>query len=225
MGQAAGRSRGRAARQPTNPLVILGVAAALVGMAVLAFAVWFYVSSCHKHDRNEKLARGIALLNELTPIACDYFYSGKADKGEKLPDEAWAPFRDRDRNADLVDAAILDPNPQFKVLDAASRRDAKSINAGQDEKWTWAQREMLGEIIVVHGSITIGTTCKPVIFFQRPIVSKVNGKSLEHGKATIILLADAPVPKPAKPKDAAPAGKKVTPAPGPESPAPEKKRP
>ncbi len=204
------RSRTRNVQKSGNPFIMLGVAAALVGLGLISLAGWYYVSQREKRARRVKVLRGVDLLEKLTPIACDYFYTGKhlALKREPVPTSVWAPFVAAHNDGDLVDAVITDHNPQPIFYDAAFYRTGKSAD-GQSMVWGMAATgsEYLGEagpapephrtqVQVVEGFVQIGGVRRKAMFFRRPILVDLSKTDREYGKAVIILLADVPSPEP-----------------------------
>jgi hypothetical protein len=224
MVESALRSRARASRNAVNPFVVWGVLAGCLGLVLIGLAGFFYKGRSEESARARKWKRGIEILNQLTPIACDYIYARK--KGA-LPEEVWAPFRAYEKDGDFLDAMIVyrDLAGRYEILDAARYKSGKSQD-GQMMNWSTSMSTRRhhprprpdrepdpASVEIVEGEVTIGGVSRNVVFFRRPIIDEGVRSSLEYGLATVILFKDAPGPTggagpaPAKPGDTPPAVK------------------
>jgi hypothetical protein len=186
-----------APRKPSNPYMVIALLAGLVGLVLVIGALIFYIKKSRERAYRIKLIRGITLLDKLDDAACDYFYN---EKEGRLPDEVWAPFvAEADKHNDLVDAVITRSRGAIDdFVDAA--RYKKGMKWGMKGRGTFYGEPRAGKypdsgkVQVVEGHVEIGKRGARVLFFRRPITDpKTDGW---YGKATIILLLDAPSPEP-----------------------------
>ena len=203
------RSRTRNAQKSGNPFIMLGVAAALVGLGLISLAGWYYVSQREKRVHRVRMIRGLALLEKLTPLATDYYYSGKglADKPEPLPPEKWAAFKEQEGEADFVDAMITKTvGKENHFADAFRYKTGKTAqgepipgNTRAAKIWFYPEDRQAPDdqsVQVIEGRTTIGGVERSVIMIRRSIMVGPSKPGLEYGKALIILLADVPCPEP-----------------------------
>jgi hypothetical protein len=225
MVESAIRSRTRAPQKPGNPFIFWGILAGCVGLVFVGLAAYFFKTRSEESEQARKWKRGVELVNQLTPIACDYFYAGK--KGP-LPDEVWAPFKAYEKDRDLFDAALIVKVPmtdQTMIIDQARYKGNKAEGGMQVRRSTYPEtKQYYGrpgplpeptrtQVEIVKGEVEAGGVSKKVVFFRRPILENESKTGFEYGQAEIILFEDVQSPagasgaSPAKPDKPAPAVK------------------
>jgi hypothetical protein len=236
----AGRKRAKGAEQPTS-FFRLGVGAVLLGAGMLGLATWHCITRHAERTYQQKLIRGIALLEELTPMVAEHFYSGKGGgrNPEPLAPEKWTGFKAHENEPDFVDAVVLrSTNDGSYFLDACRYKTGKTslgeqitdIRVQPKKAWYYPKGTTdpkAPRVEIKEGVTTIGGSPRNVIQFRRSIWRADGANVFEYGEAMVIILADvkfdggttnssAPTPAPAPASTPAPA---PTPAPSP-TPAP-----
>jgi len=188
---------GTAPRRARNPYMLIAVMVGLIGMALVIVALIFYIRKRDERARRLKLIRGITLLDRLDDVAADYFYN---DRKNRLPKEAWAPFvAEAEKHKDLVDAVITRSRGAIDdFVDAARYKKGMKWRMNGPGRFYGEPRDgrypESGKVQVVEGHVIIDHRSARVLFFRRPIIDP-KGEGW-FGKATIILLRDAPSPEP-----------------------------
>ncbi|HOX08322.1 MAG TPA: hypothetical protein PK280_18150 [Planctomycetota bacterium] len=207
------RSRARGA-QDSNPFILLGVAAALVGMGMVGLAAWYFVSSAAKREQNLRISRGVEILNKMTGPTADFFYSGKglAEKRETLPPEAWAAIKEYENDPDFVDAMVTKSvgaenhfvdafryktgkTAQGEPIPGRLTSDTAPIYHGEPGPPPEPNR---ARIQILMGTSVIGGKERKVMMFRRSILVNSAKTDLEYGKAMVLMFADVPVPASAR---------------------------
>ena len=208
---AVARSRTRKPskpRQPRNPFVALGVAVGLVGFLMVCIAGYWVFTRSLKRKENIKMKRGLDLLEQLVPIACDYYYTGKdKENNGHLPDAVWAPLKKHiEESEDVFDAVItLSQGATDPYADACLYKEGKSaagqvIRVAMGKNWYHGRpgpppNPEMGQVQIIEGSVTIGSVTEKVYFFRRPILDQKKGTGAWHGRAMIILFRDRSSPE------------------------------
>lgn len=211
---ALARSRTRkpqGTREPRNPYVALTLLVGLVGVVLVIAAAVYHLKESKKRARRVKEIRGVRILEELTAVACDFFYN---EKKAPLPDEAWKPFTAYAADGDFVDAIITrSKGAEDEFVDAA--RYKEGMKWGMTNRMTYYGKRGPGtegwrcQVQVVEGHVIIGGKSARVLFFRRPILVPEKKTIWEYGKATVILLREAPSPEPGEPPSGEPEVKEI----------------
>jgi hypothetical protein len=188
-----------APRKPRNPYMLIALMVGLVGLVLVIIAAIYFVKRRRERAERVKLIRGIRLLDKFDDVVCDYFYNKKEGR---LPKATWDKFLGNiGPHEDLVDAVVtLSKGAVDEFVDAA--RYKKGMKWGMKGRGDFYGPPGTGKdpwrarVQVVEGHVEIGKRSARVIFFRRPILVPDKGTSWEYGKATIILLLDAPSPEP-----------------------------
>ncbi len=184
-------------RKARNPFMLIAVMVGLVGMVLVIVALIFFFKKRNQRAERLKHIRGITLLDKLDDVAADYFYN---DKKDRLPKEVWAPFvAEAEKHKDLVDAVITRSRGAIDdFVDAARYKKGMKWGMKGRGKFYGPRRvgkyPESGQVQVLEGHVLIDNRSARVLFFRRPIIDP-KGQGW-YGKATIILLRDAPSPEP-----------------------------
>lgn len=195
-----------AASAPRDPYAVWWLAVALAGAVLVGLALWHHLDRRAAAVRQARLARGLELLNKLTPAACDYFY---ADKKGPLPPEVWADFRNLEKDPEFVDAWLTaSVGAEDHLVDEARYKDGKTAD-GRTIRYSISTRGLAyygppgsgadpsrAQVQVAEGSMDFGDRVFPVLYFRRPILRNATDTAAEHGKAWIILRSDVRSPRP-----------------------------